>query len=94
MQGEGVVDPSKPCLVVTVTQNVPQIVVVRQPSESDVEMSATATLVQPIQEGGQADQLMDSQFVPPLASFVLPLADLESDRETVDASMISEEAPQ
>ncbi|EFX70942.1 hypothetical protein DAPPUDRAFT_112220 [Daphnia pulex] len=41
MQGEGVVDPSKPCLVVTVTQNVPQIKVVRQPSESDVEMSAT-----------------------------------------------------
>ncbi|EFX81306.1 hypothetical protein DAPPUDRAFT_242500 [Daphnia pulex] len=55
MQGEGVVDPSKPCLVLTVTQNVPQIVVVHQPSESDVEMSATATLVQPIQEGEQAN---------------------------------------
>ena len=94
MQGEEVVDPSKPCLVVTVTQNVLQIVVVHQPSESDVEMSATATLVQPIQEGEQANQLMDSQLVPPSAHFVLPLADLESDRETVGESMISEEAPQ
>ncbi|EFX70941.1 hypothetical protein DAPPUDRAFT_256415 [Daphnia pulex] len=75
MQGEGVVDPSKPCLVVTVTQNVPQIKVVRQPSESDVEMSAT--LVQPIQEGEQADQVMDSQLVPPSASFALPLPDLD-----------------
>lgn len=76
-------------------KNVPrQIVVFRQPSESDAEMSATATLIQPIQEGEQADQLMDSQLVSPSTTFVLPLADLESDRETVDASMISEGAPQ